>query len=62
MRAPPHTDALRLFAYGRVLNSRLSDASDVAAQSTKLLANAVARQASVLAYIHGFLAAATVPK
>ncbi|MET4228880.1 transposase [Bradyrhizobium sp. LA6.10] len=44
----------------RALNSRLSDASDVAAQSTKLLANAVSRQASVLAYIDGFLAAATV--
>lgn len=46
----------RLLAYGRVLGSR--DASDGTMQPMKLLANAVARQASVLAYIDGFLAAA----
>lgn len=48
----------RLLAYGRVLGSRVSDASDGTMQAMKLLANAVARQASVLAYIDGFLAAA----
>ncbi|MET4476696.1 MFS transporter [Bradyrhizobium sp. F1.13.3] len=50
----------RLFAYGRAASSRLSDVSEAAAQSTRLLANAVARQASVLAYIDGFMAAAAV--
>lgn len=48
----------RLLAYGRVLGSRVSDASDGTMQAMKLLANSVARQASVLAYIDGFLAAA----
>ncbi|WP_426409999.1 MFS transporter [Bradyrhizobium ganzhouense] len=50
----------RLLDYSRVLNSHLSDASGSAAQAIKLLAGAVTRQASVLAYIDGFLAAATV--
>lgn len=50
----------RLLVYGRALSSRVSDTSDGAAQAMKLLANAVARQASVLAYIDGFLAAAVV--
>lgn len=50
----------RLVGYGRLVGSRLSDASDGIALSMKLLANAVARQASVLAYIDGFQAAAFV--
>jgi MFS transporter, DHA2 family, multidrug resistance protein len=44
----------------RVVGSRLSDASDSVALSVELLASAVARQASVLAYIDGFQAAAVV--
>lgn len=47
----------RLLAYGRAFSSH---ASDGGAQALKLLASAVTRQASVLAYIDGFLAAAAV--
>lgn len=52
--------AERLLSYGRVVGSHLSGASNEVALSIKLLANAVARQASVLAYIDGFQAAAAV--
>ncbi|MBH5397212.1 MFS transporter [Bradyrhizobium sp. CNPSo 4010] len=47
----------RLSAYGRALSSH---ASEGVAQAMKLLAGAVARQASILAYIDGFCAAAVV--
>jgi DHA2 family multidrug resistance protein len=50
----------RLLDYGRVLGTHISDASEAAAQSVKLLANVVERQAFVLAYIDGFQAAAAV--
>jgi MFS transporter, DHA2 family, multidrug resistance protein len=50
----------RLLDYGRVLGTHISDASEAAAQSVKLLANVVGRQAFVLAYIDGFQAAAAV--
>lgn len=50
----------RLNTYGRIISSRMSDASHGAAQAASLLSNAVARQASILAYIDGFQAAAAV--
>lgn len=48
----------RLLAYGRVVGSRIADEGEAAAQALRLLGNAVSRQASVLAYIDGFSAAA----
>jgi len=50
----------RLLEYGRIVGGHLADASETAMQSMKLLANSVAKQASVLAYIDGFEAAAAV--
>jgi MFS transporter, DHA2 family, multidrug resistance protein len=50
----------RLLDYSRVLGTHISDASEAAVQSVKLLANVVGRQAFVLAYIDGFQAAAAV--
>ena len=48
----------RLAGYGAAVGSRTSDAATAAARATRLLANAVAQQASVLSYIDGFTAAA----
>ncbi len=59
-----HVDALaaltieRLAAYRSAVGSRTADLEAAAARATKLLAASVAQQASVLAYIDGFLAAA----
>jgi DHA2 family multidrug resistance protein len=50
----------RLLAYSRALGTHISDASEAAVQSVKLLTNVVGRQAFVLAYIDGFQAAAAV--
>jgi DHA2 family multidrug resistance protein len=48
----------RLSAYGGAVGSHTSDAAQAAGQATRLLASTVQQQASVLAYIDGFLAAA----
>ncbi len=48
----------RLLAYRTAVGTRTADLATAAAQATKLLAGAVAQQASVLAYIDGFTAAA----
>jgi DHA2 family multidrug resistance protein len=48
----------RLAAYRGVLGSHTADPGVIGGQSVKLLASAVAQQASVLAYIDGFLASA----
>jgi MFS transporter, DHA2 family, multidrug resistance protein len=59
-----HVDGLatqtidRLATYRGALGARTADLGEAAAQATKLLAANVAQQASVLAYIDGFLAAA----
>jgi DHA2 family multidrug resistance protein len=59
-----HVDGLapltvdRLATYRGALGARTADVGDAAAEATKLLAANVAQQASVLAYIDGFLAAA----
>ena len=50
----------RLLAYGHLIGTRMSDAIESTRLAANLLANAVARQASVLAYIDGFQAAAAV--
>lgn len=50
----------RLLTYGRVVAGHVSDSVETAAAATQLLANAVSRQASVLAFIDGFQAAAAV--
>jgi DHA2 family multidrug resistance protein len=50
----------RLLDYSRVLGTHISDASEAAVQSAKLLANVVRRQAFVRACIDGFQAAAAV--
>ncbi len=54
--APDTIDRLQL--YRAVLGARTADLGAAATQATKLLANAVIQQASVLAYIDGFEAAA----
>ena len=54
--APDTIDRLQL--YGRALGARTGDTSLATAQATKLLGNAVTQQASILAYIDGFQAAA----
>jgi DHA2 family multidrug resistance protein len=48
----------RLAAYQHAVAARTADLGSASARATKLLATAVAQQASVLAYIDGFLAAA----
>ncbi|MBS0562780.1 MAG: MFS transporter, partial [Proteobacteria bacterium] len=48
----------RLSAYAGALGAHTADKAQAAAQASKLLAAAVAQQASVLAYVDGFLAAA----
>jgi len=48
----------RLAAYRNAVGAHTSDLATATAQATNLLASAVAKQASVLAYIDGFLAAA----
>ena len=59
-----HVDSLggqtadRLAAYGHAIGAHSSDAALAAARATSLLASAVAKQAAVLSYIDGFLAAA----
>ncbi|VFU10093.1 MFS transporter [Methylocella tundrae] len=59
-----HVDGLaaltieRLAAYRAAVGARTADLEETAARATKLLAANVAQQASVLAYIDGFLAAA----
>jgi DHA2 family multidrug resistance protein len=59
-----HIDALsgltndRLLAYRNALDTRTSDLAQSAARGTRLLANAVAQQASILSYIDGFTVAA----
>ena len=59
-----HVDSLggqtadRLAAYRNAVAAHSSDAAHAVAQGTSLLASAVAKQAAVLAYIDGFLAAA----
>jgi MFS transporter, DHA2 family, multidrug resistance protein len=59
-----HVDSLggqtadRLAAYRGALGVHSSDASLAAARATSLLASTVAKQAAVLSYIDGFLAAA----
>jgi DHA2 family multidrug resistance protein len=57
-----HVDSLgrltadRLAAYRNAVAAHTSDLATATAQATNLLASAVAKQASVLAYIDGFLA------
>ena len=59
-----HVDSLggmtadRLAAYRNVVGAHTSDAAAAAARATSLLGAAVAKQAAVLSYIDGFLAAA----
>lgn len=59
-----HVDSLasltadRLAAYRNAVGAHTSDLAVAGAQATNLLASAIARQAAVLAYIDGFLAAA----
>ncbi|MEJ0093972.1 MAG: MFS transporter [Methylocella sp.] len=59
-----HVDGLssytidRLATYRGAISERTANAGEAAARATQLLAQTVARQASVLAYIDGFLAAA----
>ena len=59
-----HVDSLggqtadRLAAYRSAVGAHSSDAALGAARATSLLASAVAKQAAVLSYIDGFLAAA----
>lgn len=48
----------RLAAYRGAIGTHTADLANAAAQATKLLSTAVAEQASVLAYIDGFMAAA----
>ncbi len=48
----------RLAAYRSALGAHSSDAALAAARATSLLASTVAKQAAVLSYIDGFLAAA----
>lgn len=48
----------RMAVYAGRLGNRVADTAVVSAQSAKLLANAVATQANVLAYADGFIAAA----
>ncbi len=48
----------RLAAYRNVVGAHTSDAAAAAARATSLLGTAVAKQAAVLSYIDGFLAAA----
>jgi DHA2 family multidrug resistance protein len=48
----------RLLAYNGAMSPHNADLSAVSARATRLLANAVAQQASVLSYIDGFAAAA----
>jgi DHA2 family multidrug resistance protein len=48
----------RLLAFGHLLGTRMSDAVESSRLAANLLENAVVRQASVLAYIDGFQAAA----
>ena len=50
----------RLALYRSAVGSRMADQTEAASQAIRLLANAVAKQASVLSYIDGFQAAATV--
>lgn len=49
----------RLRAHASAVGTQLADVGGAAAQATRLLANAVSRQAYVLAHIDGFQAAAT---
>jgi DHA2 family multidrug resistance protein len=59
-----HVDSLggltadRLAAYRSAMSVHTSDAAVAAARATSLLGAAVAKQAAVLSYIDGFLAAA----
>ena len=59
-----HVDSLggmtadRLAAYRNAVGAHSSDAALAAERATSLLASTVAKQAAVLAYIDGFLAAA----
>jgi DHA2 family multidrug resistance protein len=59
-----HVDSLasltseRLTAYQAAIGAHTADMATAAAQSAKLLASTVAQQASVLAYVDGFIAAA----
>ncbi len=59
-----HVDGLssltidRLAMYREAVGARTADAGEAAARATQLLTTTVAQQASVLAYIDGFLAAA----
>jgi DHA2 family multidrug resistance protein len=48
----------RLAAYRNAIGAHTADVGEATAQAAKLLGTAVARQASVLSYIDGFLAAA----
>jgi DHA2 family multidrug resistance protein len=60
-----HVDSLagatidRLSAYRGAVGTRSADVTQIGAEATKLLGNAVAQQAAVLSYIDGFLAAAS---
>jgi MFS transporter, DHA2 family, multidrug resistance protein len=45
-------------AYRSVVGAHSSDVAAAAQRATSLLASTVAKQAAVLSYIHGFLAAA----
>ena len=51
-------DRRRLAAYRNAVGAHSSDVAAAAARATSLLASAVAKQAAVLSYIDGFLAAA----
>jgi DHA2 family multidrug resistance protein len=59
-----HVDSLarqtadRLATYRNVMGVHTSDAAVAAGRATSMLASAVAKQAAVLSYIDGFLAAA----
>jgi DHA2 family multidrug resistance protein len=59
-----HVDSLggqtadRLAAYRNAFSAHSSDAAVAAARATSLVSSAVAKQAAVLSYIDGFLAAA----
>jgi DHA2 family multidrug resistance protein len=58
VEAQAGSTADRLLAFGHLLGTRMSDAVESSRLAANLLENAVARQASVLAYIDGFQAAA----
>ncbi len=56
--APAELTTTRLQAYRSVVGTHTSDLAIATAQAANLLASAIAKQAAVLAYIDGFIAAA----